>query len=230
MTVITEDEPLDAGFDMIIPLSVSVSGEEVCVTAENRFRSLAAEFENRFSDSPFSKEARNYIFDSLSDALRGSGYSPDRYAHDSLTVTYMLDSLSEIKNDTAACDVIHIPETEFPQYENLTDFETDELFGCNGERFPLFAVLVGNAVAAVAAVNGSVSGGCAEISVDTAECFRRRGFGRSCTAVAAAYLLKCGINVKYVCFGDNEASCALARSVGFHRQSICFDAVCFADE
>lgn len=230
MPVITEDEPLDAGFDMIIPFSVSVSGGKVCVTAGKRFCSAAEEFERRFSDSPCSHEARDFVFDSLSSVLQGSGYFPDRDALDILTVTYTLESLSEIKRNTELCNVIQVSEEEFCGYENLTAFEPDELFFGNEERFPLFAVLDGNTVVAVTAVNGNASDGSAEISVDTAECYRQHGFGRACVTAVSEYLLERGINVKYVCFSDNEASCALAMSVGFHEVNICFDAVCFADE
>lgn len=230
MPVITEDEPLDTGFDMIIPFSVSAGGGNICVTAGKHFRAVAEEFERRFSDSPFSLEARDFVFDSLLSILQGSGYSPDRDAFDILTVTYILEDLPEIKRDAELCNVIQLSEAEFSEYENLTDFEPDELFFGNEDQLPLFAVLDGNTVVAVSAVNGNVSDGCAEISADTAEEYRRHGFGRTCVTAISAYLLERGISVKYVCFSDNEASCALARSVGFHEVNICFDAVCFADE
>ena len=53
-----------------------------------------------------------------------------------------------------------------------------------------------------------------EIGVDTAEAYRRRGYGAACVRALTNELCRMGHTVTYECASGNAASVGLAESVG----------------
>ena len=135
---------------------------------------------------------------------------------------------------------MNLPESRIGGCENLTVFEADEIPAISNAdtnsgmldsaELPVAAIVRDGKIISLAATNGAPSDGKAEISVDTAEDYRRQGYGRSCVAALTRELLRRGLGVRYVSFGSNDPSLALAHSIGFTEESRCFDAVCYRDE
>ena len=252
MVELLQNEPRDDGRDMIIPFSVTVRGGELTVECEEQLLETGRGFEMRFSRDPFSEEAREYVARGVEVAIAGSCFSLDRsgLALDTVILAYRGNE-EELRR--YICDgTVLLTEQEISSYSNLTVFEPDETVypeeigacreisdpaGVNGclcksepdDLPPVAAVIIDGCIVSLAAVNGAPSNGEAEISVDTAENFRRRGYGRSCVAYLTRELLNRGLGVKYVSFGENKPSLALAAELGFVEESRCFDAVCYRD-
>lgn len=91
-------------------------------------------------------------------------------------------------------------------------------------RGPGFCLHYGDDVAAECSAV-FVAGGEAEITIQTAEAYRRRGIG---TLVASAFIRQClvqGLEPVWGCFPENTPSLALARKLGFEddwQHPICF--------
>ena len=83
------------------------------------------------------------------------------------------------------------------------------------DYFPYFAISDRGKILSVAAVNGTSKNQTAEISIDTASSYRRKGFASAAVTKAAQYLLLHGFSVSYVTFSDNLQSARLAEKCGF---------------
>ena len=247
MIELTEQEPRDDGRDMIIPFSVTLRGGSLTVECERGLVETAQEYERRFEDVPFSVEARRFVADAVETETRGSGFSLDRSDLALDTVMLVYEGKPEALDRYILKSTKLLPESRIGDCENLTVFDTDELprdaasefsgdaadgCGCtnDGTELPIAAVIRDGKLVSLAATNGAPAEGTAEISVDTAEGYRRHGYGRSCVAALTRELLRRGLGVRYVSFGSNDPSLALALGLGFTEESRCFDAVCYRDE
>ncbi len=247
MIKLTEQEPRDDGRDMIIPFSVTLRGGSLTVECERGLVETAQEYERRFEDVPFSVEARRFVADAVETETRGSGFSLDRSDLALDTVMLVYEGKPEALDRYILKSTKLLPESRIGDCENLTVFESDELprdaaselsgdaadgCGCtnDGTELPIAAVIRDGKLVSLAATNGAPAEGTAEISVDTAEGYRRHGYGRSCVAALTRELLRRGLGVRYVSFGSNDPSLALALGLGFTEESRCFDAVCYRDE
>ena len=247
MIELTEQEPRDDGRDMIIPFSVTLRGGSLTVECERGLVETAQEYERRFEDVPFSVEARRFVADAVETETRGSGFSLDRSDLALDTVMLVYEGKPEALDRYILKSTKLLPESRIGDCENLTVFESDELprdaasefsgdaadgCGCtnDGTELPIAAVIRDGKLVSLAASNGAPAEGTAEISVDTAEGYRRHGYGRSCVAALTRELLRRGLGVRYVSFGSNDPSLALALGLGFTEESRCFDAVCYRDE
>ncbi len=247
MIELTEQEPRDDGRDMIIPFSVTLRGGSLTVECERGLVETAQEYERRFEDVPFSVEARRFVADAVETETRGSGFSLDRSDLALDTVMLVYEGKPEALDRYILKSTKLLPESRIGDCENLTVFESDELprdaasefsgdaadgCGCtnDGTELPIAAVIRDGKLVSLAATNGAPAEGTAEISVDTAEGYRRHGYGRSCVAALTRELLRRGLGVRYVSFGSNDPSLALALGLGFTEESRCFDAVCYRDE
>lgn len=247
MIELTEQEPRDDGRDMIIPFSVTLRGGSLTVECERGLVETAQEYERRFADDPFSDEARRFVAEAVEAETRGSGFSLDRSDLALDTVMLVYEGKPEALDRFILKSTKLLPESRIGDCENLTVFESDELphdaaselsgdaadgCGCtnDGTELPIAAVIRDGKLVSLAATNGAPAEDTAEISVDTAEGYRRHGYGRSCVAALTRELLRRGLGVRYVSFGSNDPSLALALGLGFTEESRCFDAVCYRDE
>ena len=248
MIKLTEQEPRDDGRDMIIPFSVTLRGGSLTVECERGLVETAQEYERRFEDVPFSVEARRFVAEAVEAETRGSGFSLDRSDLALDTVMLVYEGKPEALDRFMLKSTKLLPESRIADCENLTVFESDELPATaadgiseetagngdsrmnDGTELPIAAVIRDGKLVSLAATNGAPAEGTAEISVDTAEGYRRHGYGRSCVAALTRELLRRGLGVRYVSFGSNDPSLALALGLGFTEESRCFDAVCYRDE
>lgn len=226
---VTEDDPLDIGLDMIIPISVTVRDSGTEITAGESYAQIAHRAAELYGDNLASDEAREYLLRELAVMLADSGYTPLREAIEDDTVTFAAESVEQLNTDCITAAACAIAESDIGRYNNLTGYEPNELSrGDSSEEIPIFAVTEGKKILSLAAVE-ELADGCAEISVETVEGYTRRGYAASCVCALARHLIFRGLALKYVCFGSNSASVALAQRVGFERKEVCYDAVCVRD-
>ncbi len=240
MIELIKQEPRDDGRDMIIPFSVTLKDGCLTVECEEGLVETAQEYERRFSEQPFSEEARRFVADAVEAETAGTHFSLDRSDLALDTVMLCYNGKPEALDRYILRPTKLLPESRIGGCENLTVFEADEIpaisdAGTNSgmidsAELPVAAIVRDGKIISLAATNGAPSDGKAEISVDTAEDYRRQGYGRSCVAALTRELLRRGLGVRYVSFGSNDPSLALAHSIGFTEESRCFDAVCYRDE
>ena len=65
MIELIKQEPRDDGRDMIIPFSVTLKDGCLTVECEEGLVETAQEYERRFSEQPFSEEARRFVADAV---------------------------------------------------------------------------------------------------------------------------------------------------------------------
>lgn len=78
MIELIKQEPRDDGRDMIIPFSVTLKDGCLTVECEEGLVETAQEYERRFSEQPFSEEARRFVADAVEAETAGTHFSLDR--------------------------------------------------------------------------------------------------------------------------------------------------------
>ena len=206
---------LDGEFDIAIPFSVSCeTGGEPKVSVFPSQKDIAEEFLRLFgaSDSLFSPEAvvwakRQFkpYFDKLGFALVDDGD-----AH------YLNFRITDPHSELILAGTRELCGDE--PYENLTGYDFAAL---NHFGHICFGCVVDEKIVSAACTNYSFmlaeeepDTRTIEIGVETAEEYRCRGYGLSCTAALACFLIDKGYTVLYECGSDNLASTTLAKKLG----------------
>ena len=230
ITVVPED-PTSIGLDMIIPISVTVpvSGEAEITVGES-YAPIARRAAERYGSDITSADAREYILRELMCALGESGYIPSREIIADSTVTYAAYGAEQLRTELVTAVAHAISPRDLGGYDNLTMYEPNEIDrGDGSEWMPICAVTEEGRILSLAAVE-EIEQGCAEISVVTADGYTGRGYAASCVCALASFLLSRGLRVKYVTTGSNVPSALVAEKAGLSRESLSYDAVCFAEE
>ncbi len=228
MLFLTEDESSD--LDFIIPISVAVTYNnagkpKLKISACKSFKDIGIEFIQKFEKNPLSDEAKSFVLTRLTDILAKSGFTPNKDYIFADTKEYILSDIKRLNKNLILPQTIIIPKSDYKKYDNITSFEPNEM-QLKYDYFPYFAISEDKKIFSVAAVNGTPKNGTAEISIDTASLYRKKGFASSAVTKAAEYLLLHGYRVSYVTFSDNPQSVGLAEKCGFVLKSVCFDGVC----
>lgn len=87
-----------------------------------------------------------------------------------------------------------------------------------------FFIIVDNAVASFA-FTGWIANNVHEISIETMEAYRRKGFAKVCAAKLVNYYLQNGFSPYWECASGNTASVKIAQTLGFTQLS---DYTCYA--
>jgi len=121
-----------------------------------------------------------------------------------------------------ACNAALLRPHPGAECRRLTD---DAIPPADGLRLPthcfpggiVYGVVADGTVASVAFCHrtGVMEDRVADIGVETAPAYRRRGFATAAVAAAAGHVIRAGGEARYGCRPDNTASVATARSVGF---------------
>ncbi|MBE6599284.1 MAG: GNAT family N-acetyltransferase, partial [Ruminococcaceae bacterium] len=160
---------------------------------------IAREFEARFSDSPFSDEAKAFLCEKLTPVMNEIRYETTN-ACDRISLTYQMTDAAKInpecfrgrakRLDSLTEKDMENSETEIYAFEiNPTD-DLDRIFAVWGKR---------KEIAAFAAINDIAEDkGFYELNVECAEEYRGQGYGSECVAELAKYLLERGVPVEYV--------------------------------
>jgi len=95
--------------------------------------------------------------------------------------------------------------------EALSEFELDP----DNPDDRMTVIRENGSIIAFAAVNDMQEDAVIEITVECDPAYRRKGYGRACVIALTKYFMNRGLEVKYLCDEDNEASMATAESAGF---------------
>ena len=206
---------LDGEFDIAIPFSVSREADgEPKISVFPSQKAVADEFLHRYGASGelFSPEAVAWAKKQFEPYFVKIGFAPadDSDAH--FLNFHITDPHSELI----------LPATReldgSEDYENLTGYDFAAL---NHFGHICFGCVVDDKIVSAATTNYSFmlaeeepDTRTIEIGVETAEKYRNQGYGLSCTAALACFLIDKGYTVLYECGSDNEASIALAKKLG----------------
>lgn len=101
--------------------------------------------------------------------------------------------------------------------EGFTDLTETDIEGLCEAGYIIYAAVVGNNIVAVANTGEPIyeDTPCeVEIGVDTAEKYRKKGYGKACVAALIGELRRLGHTAHYECASSNAASIALAEGLG----------------
>ncbi len=203
-----EKEIFDAGYPCIVPFLMTETDGDVAFEIYDGAEDLLNDFIARFEGEYFGDRALVWLDEKIRPYLQKNGFYREKYGILRWYHQFMLTPGDEV--DTS----LILPETQkiTEKIPSQTLLKADEMLK-NGSD--VFGVVENGKVVSLAAVNENVSGGCSEITVETAPAFRKRGFGASNTAALAASLLEKGETVAYCCSRYNRGSIRIARAVGF---------------
>ncbi len=121
-----------------------------------------------------------------------------------------------------ACNGTMLRRSDCSDCRQLTDAA---ILPAEGLRLPehcfpdgiAYGIIADGRVAAVAYAHrtGQLEDRVADIGVETAPAYRRRGFAKTVVSAVVAHIARQGGEARYACRPDNAASIATARSVGF---------------
>lgn len=217
--------------DIAVPISVTkkVGDSECTITVYEPFYEVAATFEKRFSDAPFSDEAIAYLKDNLTAPMLQKGFRTTRDI-DSRIRTFLLCRAEDIPTETIR------PETRIvsgkDDLSTFTNATTHEIEMDEDDPDDISAIIVENGrLVAYATLNDVFDDEeFLEISVECAVGYRERGYATSCAALLSTELCKRGYNVSYKCRHANAASARVAQKAGFAETSMEYNFVCYRDE
>lgn len=207
-----------------VPIEICVAADgDMTITAYRTCADTAYEYEKRFSDNPLSEESINWLKNQLSAFEENTGY---RYycSENEIMWEYIVEDVSQL-NKNAFCDKC----IKIDSNEALSKLCADT--GCDieidGGDDVIFAVVENGKILSFAGVNDLDYGGISlEISVETAEDYKRMGYGSACVAALSEFLIERGYRVIYKCSASNTASSALAEKCGFKYALTRFSYVC----
>ncbi|MBQ2765843.1 MAG: GNAT family N-acetyltransferase [Clostridia bacterium] len=210
ITQAPRDEAWLHGAEIAVPLEITVRDGEAKIEYYPSAKPLVDEFLRLFgniADSVFSHDAISWANEKFGEFLEEYGFelSPDSGDY------YINYTLKSGKN-AAVPEVRRICGGE--GYTDLTDTDIDGLIS---EGYIIYAAVVGNDIVAVANTGEPISKDTpseVEIGVDTAEKYRRMGYGKACVCALIRELSERGHVAVYECASGNTASIRLAESLG----------------
>lgn len=220
-----EKEILEGGSCLAVPVEVSLLADGAMDMLVYSFcREIAEEFPARYGTDPFSAEAVSYLMGWLSPKMAELGYTlTDPRNHAYLEFRCDAPNKAKILPD---CEIIDTLDGE-----KWDELELDEFMLDPADPTDRMAVIrrKGRIVCYAGLNDLSEEDGLFELTVECEEAYRKQGFGASCVAALAGYLMNLGEGVKYVTAEDNLPSHRTAASAGFTLYKKVLPFVCQKD-
>jgi hypothetical protein len=178
---------------------------------------IARAFEERYSSDPLSGEAIAWLRDALAEKMLPLGY--DECDIESYPLYDYRPGCLNRDAVLAGCEIISTLDGETWDSLPLDEFALDP-----ADPADRMAVIRREGrIVCYAGINDiAEEDGCAELTVECEEAWRRRGYGASCTVLLADHLLRLGRSVQYVTSHLNEPSVKCAERAGFVRRRSVF--------
>ncbi len=210
ITLVERDEAWLDGGEVAVPLEITACGDDVCVWYYPSVKALVDGLLCRYgADEPtlFSHDAVLWASEKFGAFLETHGFelSPDSYDY---YMNFALDA--KAYGDSESVCRLYGREG----YEDLTDTDIDGLLS---DGYIVYAAVVDNKIVAVANTGEPIGEDTpreVEIGVDTAEEYRRHGYGKACVSALVGELSRLGHTAIYECASGNGASIRLAESLG----------------
>ena len=208
--LVPRDEAWLDGGEVAVPLEVTVSENKATVEYYPSAEALVAKLIERFGESAktlFSLEAIAFAVRYFGDFLELYGFSVSPDSKD----FYINCTLHGVCTESYPA-VRRLTGGE--GYNDLTDTDIDGLIE---DGYIIYAAVVGNDIVAVANTGVPINDETpreVEIGVDTAEKYRRKGYGRACISALVNELSRLGHTAIYEYASKNTASARLIESLG----------------
>lgn len=216
----------DETAEVAVPFEMTVRGGEAFIEYYPTAKPLVDEFLQKFGACEaflLSAEAVKWACERFGAFLEQHGFwmSPDSEDY------YIGYALDEPQGQI-------LPEiTRLAGDETYTDLTETDIEGLCAGGYIIYAAIVDNNIAAVANTGEPIAEETpreVEIGVDTAEKYRRRGYGKACVTALVRELHERGYTAVYECASENTASVGLAESLGGKAAYRKFYIVGFRDE
>ncbi|MBE6568643.1 MAG: GNAT family N-acetyltransferase [Ruminococcaceae bacterium] len=171
----------------------------------------AAAHAEKFTD-PFAEPAVTWLADVLQPTMEELGYETiEKQFH--IHREYRITALPEETELAGRVELLsELTEEDVENgMEALSEFELDP----DNPDDRMTVIRENGSIIAFAAVNDMQEDAVIEITVECDPAYRRKGYGRACVIALTKYFMNRGLEVKYLCDEDNEASMATAESAGF---------------
>ena len=223
--VILEDKDIEKalfenGEDALVPIEVTIRNGEVEIYTFEKTYEIARQFEARFKNDPFSREAISFLDTMLKPCVEDWGYfTDDIYENDII-------SFIDEKIDEKSIQPTTKKLKKASKYENLTEYDLVDLPNASHECY--FATVLDGKIVSICEMNTEgVFVGATEINIFTSEEYRSKGYAISNLTAMTKYLRSKGKRVAYTTRSDNYASISLAKRVGFKEIARTFYYVCY---
>lgn len=225
-----EEFVFENDWDTAVPITVRKrDGADVYIEVFPTYEREAREFEARFADDPFSRDALSFLWERIGVPMEARGYRDEKKFRHRWYHTLVIKRADEIDKSVILPSTKRLSKRAIRGKNNRTTFDLERYIE---EEINAFVTVEGDDIVSIAAENMSCSGdfdddidcgGTTEIGVETAVEYRRRGFAASNAAALALYLIaNDGVYVTYETDCDNEASLAAARRAGFVEYGKCY--------
>lgn len=195
------DIPIAAAFEVFLK-----AGQSPEILTYRCAEDIAREFAKKFSDDPLGNEALDFAASRFTDFYKNYGMMFDRESSGVICEYYICDADRISEYDRTAAKICE-SGIEYPAADGLSD-------GCTDDGLCSAVVKDGKTVA-IAGVNDFSDDSSAEVYVECAKAYRRRGYARCALSALCEFLISEGKTVSYKTYADNIASCRLAESAGF---------------
>ena len=210
ITLIPRDEAWLHEGEVAVPLEVTLCENEAEIEYYPSAKPILDEFLDKFGKSAymlFSGEAVLWANERFGNFLGQYGFelSPDS------EVVYLNHTLAKVNGEVPDF-VRRINGDE--GYNDLTGTDID---GLTEAGYIIYAAVIGNDIVALANTGVPITADTeneVEIGVDTAEKYRRHGYGKACVTALVGELSRMGYTAIYECADGNEASVGLVKSLG----------------
>lgn len=217
-----EKEILEGGSCLAVPVEVSLGMDGTLNLLVYSFcRDMAENYAEHYAADPFTDAAVTDLAQQLAPLMAQFDYDlPDPRSH--AYFEYRCDNPDKEKIHSD-CEIISSLDGENWDELELEEFELDE-----SEPTDRMAVIrrEGRIVCYAGLNDLSEEDGLFELTVECEEKFRRMGFGASCVAALADYLIALGEGVKYVTSEENIPSQHTAVSAGMYMYKKVLPFVC----
>ena len=221
-----EADFFDGKYEVAVPFELTYDGTESEICVYPSLRQLADEYLCLFGNDEnamFSEDSVAWACEKFGGFLESHGFSLSPDSEDYYICYELVGTIGEIPSGVRRLE-------GGEGYNDLTDTDIDGLLECG---YIIYAAVVGNDIVAVANTGEPVDEDTphlVEIGVDTAEPYRRKGYGRACVSALIRELSERGHSAVYECASGNAASIALAKSLGGIANSKKLYIVGFRDE
>jgi RimJ/RimL family protein N-acetyltransferase len=198
------NELLAFDLDIIVPFEVVLNVDGLFIETYDIFGEIAEEFERKFDENWFSKEAIDFVKQKTAAAITNAGYIFDDSDGDTLTLKYSAHNVAALNTTIIRADTVQ------------------------NERGAFVTIVDGKCVSIAELNPSSCDSAVCDIGVETSETERGKGYAVSNVAALTRFLLAGGAKkVTYHCSSNNSASCKVAEKAGFTLESVEKDAVAF---
>lgn len=206
-----DESPLSRHLNAIVPVSYACVGEKVVVSVYPSARSCVSAFFEKYcsADALFSDAAFADLDGILRPYLAQHNYRPATFPS-RFGISLVQDNAVCVPTEPIMADTVRMTDT-MGSMKNLTSMRAADCAARGA-----FAQMVNGEIVCIASVN-RVSGSerCAEIGVECAPGYRRRGYASSCVCALTRMLCEEGHVVLYRHYHTNLGSAAVARAAGF---------------